>query len=678
VRAQGGAMDELGELIPVERTLAEEILQSASWFNEAFWPAGGPPEDEDERRAVVESWVARIRGEPTATTPARRFEMAKRDHVAVSASLTEEAAAVVSHLLPPDIFSLTDEERCAVMAALAGRLPALRSIDVTEAQLHALVPVWREMAAAGRPARLVHLAAGYSRRVAASPLPPLGNLLPRLQSLDLHMSTPEHVASWCAMLAGDGAPALVDLTLPAPSRAVLPDEQAAMCVDVLRRQAGSLRKLDIQPFRMSAGAADALDAAIVALPHLVTLRSSPVQVDGGSVRVLGGRAPHLRRIQAICRRESLDPAACLTAWLRELALSVEQVDIRNVDVHGHAGATAPGWDQLAVALRALGGRPAFRTLSLSARDGSSAQWVRSVLSPPPDVAAAPVWPFLENLFYYVWSRGPVNVELDLRHLPRLRKIGSTLLGASTVASVMRSAVCRDVRLHVTSVSLTAADAVALTPKERLVAGLTADTADETAATLAGVVGGWPDLRELQLSGDVEVSEATQVELARALGHCTQLRELCLPFPLCAAAVTALADVLPRLPEVTRIEVGRVTTSSLLVVVHGLPGAACGPGAAGRTLQASVIGNRDPAPTTDDLRELGAAVAAATQRGWAITFRTEGSDCCTVVELLSQVQALALRRDWRDCIAPLCRLDVTPPGYTLQLRPCGLVAWERSE
>jgi hypothetical protein len=677
-------MDELGERIPVERTLVEEIVQSAVWFNESFWPAGVPPEDEEERRAVLASWVARIRGEPTATPPARRFAVACTDRLAAYASLTDEAAARVTKLGGSPLVEnpLTDEEGCAVMATLAGRLPALRSIDVSAAQLHALVPVWREMAAAGRPAVITRLFVVSNRNIVPGapvpPLPPLGDLLPRLQSLYLSVDEPEYAASWCAMLAGEGAPALVGLTLPAPFRDALPDEQAAMYVDVLRRQAGSLRKLVIEPFRMSAGAADALDAVIVALPHLVNLHTNAFQVEG-SVRVLGGRAPHLRSVTAQCSHE-VEPAACLTAWLRGLAPSVEQVAIRNLDVLFHAR-TSAGWDELAVALRALGGRPAFRSLLLSAGGVHGVPWLQCVLSPSSDVAAAPVWPHLEQLMVFGWFMDPSSVELDLGHFPHLRKIDSDLqLSASTVAGVMRNAVCRDGRLQYGPFSLTAADAAALTPKERLVAGLTADTADETVATLASVVGGWSDLRELKLYATREtvVIEATQMALLRALGRCTQLRELCLPFPLYPAAAATLAEGLQRLPEVTRLGLDNVTTSSLLVVVRGLLGTGRHAGDAARTLRARVIGAGDPATSTDDLRELGLVVAVAGQQGWAAIMESNQSAGRTPLELLSQVQALALRRDWRDCIAPLCRLDVTPAGYTLQLRPCGLVGWERSE
>jgi hypothetical protein len=675
-------MDELGEPIPVERTLAEEILQSAWRFSESIWPAGIPPENEEERRAVVTSWVARIRGEPTATPPARRFEVACTDRLAAYASLTDEAAAGLTGLPEVHTGSLTEEEGCAVMAALAGRLPALRSLNVTEAQLHALVPVWREMAAAGRPAGLIHLAAGTWRRVAAPPLPSLGNLLPRLRSLKLGLDEPEHVASWCVMLAGEGAPALADLTLPRPSRHrdTLPDEQAAMYVDVLGRQAGSLRMLAIQPYRMSSGAADALDAAIVALPHLVNLRTSTVQVED-SVRVLGGRAPHLRSIRATCRHESLDPAACLTAWARELAPSVERIDLGGLEPRLE-GLAAPTWRDLAAALRALGARPTLSSLSLHMRGRDGVPWLQSVLSPPPDVAAAPVWPHLQELGFNVLLLGSaaVNVELDLRHFPHLCKIGSNIISAATVAGVMRSPVCRDMWVYGAAISLAAADAAALAPKERLMAHLSDDTAEETVATLASVVGGWPDLRQLHvLSGDeLHVSEATQVALVRALGHCTRLRGLCLPFPFCPAAVDALAEVLPRLLEVRHIGLSSVTTTSLLALVCRLPGAPCGAGDAARTLQASVTGTRDLTTTMDDLRELGSAVAAATQRGWAVRIHSVRMNNQTVLVLLSQVQALALRRDWRDCIVPLSTVDVTPAGYTLQLQPCGLVEWERSE
>jgi hypothetical protein len=49
-----------------------------------------------------------------------------------------------------------------------------------------------------------------------------------------------------------------------------------------------------------------------------------------------------------------------------------------------------------------------------------------------------------------------------------------------------------------------------------------------------------------------------------------------------------------------------------------------------------------------------------------------------VEVLSQVQVLVLRRDWRDCIVPLCTVDVTPAGYTPMLQPCTLVTWQPGE
>jgi hypothetical protein len=683
VRAQGGAMDELGELIPVEHTLAEEILQSASWFNESIWPAGDAPEDEEERCAVVASWMARIRGEPTSTPPARRFAVDCTDRVAAYASLTDEAAAGITDL--PDLLddSLTEEEGCDLMANLLGRLLALRSMHIPAAKLRALLPVWREMATAGRPAGLVHLTVrdSYGDLVPGAPvppLPPLSDLLPRLQSLDLSVTTPQHIEPWCTMLAGEGAPALAALVLRAPYQYAITDEQAAMYVGVLRRQAGSLRKLAVQPSRIRAGAAEALDAAIVALPHLVNLHTNAVQVNGGSVRVLGGRAPHLRSVAVQCSNE-VDPAACLTAWLRELAPSVEQVAIRNFYVHGHARASAPGWDELAVALRAMGARPALRTLLLSAEGVHCVPWLQSVVSPPPDVAAAPVWPHLEELSFHVWSGAFAKVELDLRHFPRLRKIGSNLLSAAAIAGVMRNAVCRDAWLHVTSVSLIAADAAALTPKERLVAGLTASTADETVATLASVVGGWPDLRELKLlSGHVQVSEATQVALVRALGRCTQLRELCLSFPLYPAAAAVIAEALPRLSEVTRIDLDNVTTSSLLVVVRGLLGTGRNAGDAARTLRAGVSGTGDPATTTDDLRELGSVVAVAGQQGWAAFMESNQSAGRTPLHLLSQVQALALRRDWRDCIVPLSTVEVTLAGYTLQLQACGLVEWSDGE
>jgi hypothetical protein len=275
-----------------------------------------------------------------------------------------------------------------------------------------------------------------------------------------------------------------------------------------------------------------------------------------------------------------------------------------------------------------------------------------------------------------WQRTWVRVGVRAQG-GAMDELGELIRGEpdATLADVMRSAVCRDLRLHVSSVSLTAADAAAFTPKERLVAELSAITAEETVATLAGVVGGWPDLRELRLSGRVEVSEATLVALAHALGHCTQLRELCLSFPLCPAAAAALVEALPRLSEVTRIEVGRVTTSSLLTLVHGLPGAACGAGDAARALEASVIGTGDPATTTDDLRELGSAVAAAGQRGWAIQARTAACQWSSPVELLAQVQvqALALRHDWRDCIMPLSGATILPSlRHGLSLRACGLV------
>jgi hypothetical protein len=686
VRAQGGAMDELGELIHDMRTLAEEILQRTTYFSESFWPAGVPPEDEEERRAVVASWLARIRGELTTTPPARRFEVACCASLAPYASLTEEAVTSITDLLNLHTGSLTDGESCDVMAALATRLPALRSLNVSGAQLRALVPVWREMAEAGRPVGLIHLGVRSKPRpprgppaapgAPVPPLPPLGDLLPRLQSLYLSMDEPDHVAPWCAMLVGDSAPALAALTLP--SRDELPDEQVAMCVDVLRRQAGSLRKLDIQPLRMSAGAAEALDAAIVALPHLVTLHASTVQVDGGSVRVLGGRAPHLRKVHVSCCG-STDPAAFLIGWQGELAPSVEHIELACLYPQLE-GLAAPTWRDLASALRALGARPALRNLSLSVSD-DGVPWLQSVVSPSSDVAAAPVWPHLQELEFEVvlLGRETAHVELDLRHFPRVHKmkVCSTLLSAAAIAGVMRSAVCRDVGLHNVPVLLTAADAGAFTPKERLLVDLFAATAEETLATLASVVGGWPDLRELHLSAG-QVREATQVALARAVGRCTELRELCISFPLCPAAVDVLAEALPRLSEVTRIEVGDVTTTSLLSLVRGLLGTGRHAGSAVRTLQTSVIGTGDPTKTTDDLRELGSAVAAAGQQGWVITFQPEGNIFSTVVELLSQVQVLALRRDWRDCIVPLCTVEVTSAGYTLFLQECGLVAWDLRE
>jgi hypothetical protein len=689
VRAQGGAMDELGEpVFSDERTLAEEILQSAAYFSESIWPAGFPPDDAEERRAVVASCVARIRGGPTSTPPARRFEVACCDSLAAYVSLTDEAAASMTGMPPLLNGSLTEEETCAVMAALAGRLPALRSLNVTGAQLRALVPVWREMAAAGRPAGLIHLVV-QGRHVdpwgaPAAPelaLPPLGDLLPRLQSLDLSVDVPEHVASWCAMLAGEGAPALAALTLPAPSSDALPDEQAAMYVDVLRRQAGSLRKLTIQPYRMSAGAAEALEAAIVALPHLVNLSTGGVQVEG-SVRVLGGRASRLRKVNVSCE-DDVDPAACLTAWARELAPSVEFAVITACPRISEPA--APAWGELAAALRALGTRSALRSLSLSAggvRDG--VPWMQSVLSPPPDLAAATVWPHLQELEFDVLLRGRVtaDVELDLRHFPRLRKISSSLLREAAIAGVMRSAACRDVQLLGAPVLLTAADDAAFAPKERLLAELSDDTAEDTLATLASVVGGWPGLCELRLyapsNTGAAVSEATQVALVRVLGRCTRLREIVFPFPLCPAAAATLAEALPRLPEVTRIEVGDVTTSSLLALVHGLLGTGRHAGNAARTLRAVVSGTGDPATTTDDLRELGSAVAAAGQRGWAAVMKSNRYETRTPLDLLSQVQALALRRDWRDCIVPLSTIDVTPGECTLLPQPCGLVVWDRCE
>jgi hypothetical protein len=666
-------MDELGELIFVEHTLAEEILQSAAYFNESIWPDGYPPEDAEERRAVVASWVARIRGEPTSTPPARRFAVTCRDGLAAYASLTDEAAAGITDLPLLDD-SLTEEETCAVMAALAGRLPALRSLNVTEAQLHALVPLWRDMAAAGRPAGLIHLTVGDSDGdsmpgAPVLPLPPLFALLPCLQSLHLSVDEPEYAASWCAMLAGEDAPVLAALTLPAPAWDALPDEQAAMYVDVLRRQGGSLRKLAVQPSRIRAGAAEVLDAAIVALPHLVNLRTTTVQVDGGSVRVLGGRAPHLRKVNVSCSC-STDPAAFLIAWLHGLVASVERIELGGLEPRLE-GLAAPTWRDLASALRALGARPALRSLLLSLRNGrDGVPWLQSVVSPSPDVAAAPVWPHLKELSFHALS---ADVELDLRHLPSLRKIGSNLLRAAAIADVMRSAACRDVRLHDVPVSLTAADAGAFTPKERLEASLNASTAEETAATLAGVVGGWSDLRELILLCDeVAVSEATQVALVHALGRCTELRELCLPFPLCPAAAAALAEALPRLSEVTRIDVD-ITTSLLLALAHGLVSTGRNTDNAARTLWAVVRGTGDPASTTDDLRALGSAVAAASQRGWAIQARTAACQWPTPVELLSQVQALALRRDWRDCMMPLCEANMLPSlRHELGIRACGLV------
>jgi hypothetical protein len=689
--AQGGAMDELGEpVFSDELTLVDEILRPTTYFSESIWPAGIPPDDEEERRAVVASWVARIRA--TATPPARPFEVGCCHSLVVYASLTDEAAAGLTGL--PEVHIGTEEEGCAVMAALVGRLPALRSLNVTDVQLRALVPVWREIATAGRPAGPIHLTVRDARRpqpgapaalgLPMPPLPPLGDLLPRLQSLHLSVDEPEHVASWCTMLAGEGAPALADLTLPRPSRHrdALPDEQAAMYVDVLRRQAESLRGLYIRPLRMSAGAADALDAAIVALPHLVNLRTAAVQVDGGSVRVLGGRAPHLRKVNVSCCG-STDPAAFLIAWLHGLASSVEVIELGRVQPRLE-GLAAPTWRDLASALRALGAPPALRSLSLSARDGSSAQWLQSVVSPPPDVAAAPVWPHLEELVLFGWCVDNSSAELDLRHFPCLRKIGSNIISAAAIAGVMRSAVCRDVWLHDVPGSLTAADAAAFAPKERLVADLSDDTAEETAATLAGVVGGWPELRELRLScGEMEVSEATQAALAHALGHCTQLRELHLMFPLCPAAMATLAEALPRLPQVTRIEVGDVTTTSLLALVHGLLGTGRHAGNGVRTLRAVVSGTGDTASTTDDLRELGSAVAMAARldlsvcASWGVS-HSGGHNGPTPVELLTQVQTLALWRDWRDCIVPLSTVDVTPAGYTLLLQPCGLVAWDLRE
>jgi hypothetical protein len=684
-------MDELGEpVFSDERTLAEEILQRTTHFSESIWPSGVPPEDAEERRAVVASWVARMRGGPTSTPPVRRFHIARGEKLGVYAALTEEAAASLTGLQQLCADTLTVQESDTVLSALEGRLPALLMWGASQTRLHAMVPVWRRMAAAGRPAGLIHLGVWTDHHrppgvpaapeLPLPPLPPLGDLLPRLQSLHLCINDPEYAASWCAMLAGEGAPALAALTLSAPSRDALPDEQAAMYVDALRCQAGSLRGLIIQPLRMSAGAAEALDAAIVALPHLVNLQTITVQVDGGSVRVLGGRAPHLRRIQATCR-QSLNLATSTTAWASELPPLVECIDLRGL-CPAHE---SPVWGELAVAVRALGARSALRSLSLHMRGRDGVPWLQSVLSPPPDVAAAPVWPHLEELSYTA-ANGTLDVELDPHHFPGLRKIAGHLTGA-TLTGVMRNAACRDVWVNGPPFSLVAAaDATALTPKERLVADLSDHTAEETVATLAGVVGGWPDLHELRLYAAnetvVRVSEATQVALARALGHCTQLREILFPFSLCPAAATALAEVLPRLPEVTRIEVGDVTTTSLLALVRRLPGATRSAGDAARTLLV-VVNDADGAPTTtNDLSELGVAVAAAGQRGWAIAFELDmhavGFMGPTSVNLLSQMQALALRRDWRDCIVPLSTVDVTPGDCTLRLRPCGLVGWNPCE
>jgi hypothetical protein len=665
-------MDELGELVcHDEPTLADEML-GRNFFNEPFWPAGAPPTDEAARRALVASWAARIRGEPTATPTARCFRVWCDETLGAYAALTEEAALCV-HVLHQSVHRLTEEEGCAVMGALAGRLPALQRVGVSDAQLHAMLPMWRAMAAAGRSAGLIHLTVWSGNRQApAAPVPPLADLLPRLQSLHLHENSPAHLASWCAMLAGEGAPALVTLSLPAPPRDVLPDDQAALYVEVLGRQAGSLRNLKTEPYGMSAGAAEALDAAIVALPHLVNLRTSPVAVRG-SLRVLGGRAPRLRNIAVRCRY-GIDPAAFLIAWLRGLAPSVERIEFVGLEPRVK-GPSAPPWRGLAAALRALGARPALRKLSLSTCAPDGPPWLKSVLSPTPDVVAAPVWPHLEELECGIDADG---VQLDLRHFPRLRKFDGTLLDAASVSTVMRSAACRDVQLLGASVSLAAADAAALPPKERLAGSLSGATAEETVAALASVVGGWADLRELDLSAgrDLEVSEATQVALVHALGRCTHLRELWLPFPLCPAAAAVLAAALPRLPDVCLVSVCGVTTTSLLALVRGLPGTGGGASDPGRKLRAAVRGAGDAATTTDDLRELGASAVVAAQRGWVLIF--SGQEGLTPAWLVTQLQALALRRDWRDCIVLLGCLDVAPAGFTLWLRRCGLVGWQRGE
>jgi hypothetical protein len=667
-------MDELGELAcDDERTLADEML-GRDFFNEPFWPAGAPPTDEAARRAVVASWVARIRGEPTATPPARDFRVACGEKLAAYAALTEEAALGV-HVLPQCVDRLTEEERCAVMAALAGRLPSLQRLDASDAQLCAMVPVWREMAASGRPAGLNHVTVLDGDPPApgapAAPLPPpLGPLLPRLQSLSLCVYTPDHQAGWCAMLADSEAPSLASLVFPV-RHDVADDEQAALYVRVLRRQGGSLRTLSIQPYGLSAGAAEALDAAIVALPHLVNLRTSPVAVRG-SLRVLGGRAPRLRSVTVTCFY-GIDSAAGLTAWARELSPSVERI---GMDVHPRLqGLAALPWRDLAAVLRALGARPALRKLSLSVDGGDGLEWLQSVLSPSPDVVAAPVWPHVEELECSKFGDG---VQLDLRHFPRLRKFDGTLLDAASVSTVMRSAACRDVNLNSTPFVLTAADAGALPPKQRLVGSLSGATAEETVAALAGVVGGWADLRVLQLSAgrDLEVSEATQVALARALGRCAHLRELRLPFPLCPAAAAVLAAALPHLPDVTLVSVCGITTTSLLALVRGLPGMGGGASDPARTLRAVVRGAGDAAATTDDLRELGASAVVAARRGWVLHF--VGQEGLAPALLVALLQALALRRDWRDCIVPLCVMDVERTGLVLQLCPRGLVGWTQGE
>jgi hypothetical protein len=662
-------MDELGELIPDERTLADEML-GHNFFNEPFWPAGAPPTDEAARRALVASWVARIRGEPTATPPARCFRVWCDDRLPTYASLTEEAAAGV-HLLPHTVDRLTEEEDCALMGALAGRLPELRRVQVSDAHLHAMVPVWRAMAAAGRSPGLIHLTVwGSNRRAPGVPVPRLGHLLPHLQSLRLSVGSPAYLASWCAMLAGEGAPALVAMSLSTPEADSLPDAVAMAYVDVLRRQAGSLRKLQIQPLSVSARAAEALDAAIVALPHLDTLRTSAVQVDGGSVCVLGGRAPRLRNIAVRCRY-GIDPAAFLIAWLRGLAPSVERIEFVGLEPRVK-GLAAPTWRDLAAALRA---RPTLRSLALATRDKAGPPWLQSVVSPSPDVVAAPAWPHLEEL---VCRNDGSGVQLDLRHFPRLRKFDGTLPDAASVSAVMRSAACRDVNLNMTPFALTAADAAALPPKERLDVRLNADTAEETVAVLASMVGGWSGLRQLDLSGfiDASVSEATQVALARALGRCTHLRELRLPFTLCPAAAAVLAEALPRLPDMWRIDLSSVTTTSVLALLRGLPGTGGCASDPTRTLRAFVRGAGDAATTTDDLRELGAAVAVAARRGWVLNFL--GQEGLTPAWLVTQLQAFALRRDWRDCVVLLGCLDVVPAGFTLWVRRCGLVGWERRE